>query len=125
MSDCCNCSTRWEIEETRWTVYGYGLSDGAQYLGAKMNIVDPNTPPVGCAPGAWKFIGEKKKQKLNNKTRSQTMNVNKINFDKDERVFFNENIPKKALKYFQRPRNNKTIKRMWNGCQLKMLKIMF
>ncbi len=25
------------------------------------------------------------------------MNVNKINFDKDERVFFNENIPKKAL----------------------------
>ena len=25
------------------------------------------------------------------------MNVNKINFDKDERVFFSENIPKKAL----------------------------
>jgi hypothetical protein len=25
------------------------------------------------------------------------MNVNKINFDRDERVFFNENIPKKAI----------------------------
>ena len=59
MSDCCKCSTRWEIEETRWTVYGYGLSDGAQYLGPKLNLADPNTPPVGCAPGTWKFIGEK------------------------------------------------------------------
>ena len=25
------------------------------------------------------------------------MNFNKINFDRDERVFFKENIPKKAL----------------------------
>jgi hypothetical protein len=30
------------------------------------------------------------------KNRSQTINVNKLNFDRDERVFFTENMPKKS-----------------------------
>jgi hypothetical protein len=60
MSDCCNCSTTWTIEETHWSVYSYGLNNGGQYLGPKLNLVNPNSPPVGCTAGSWDFLGEKK-----------------------------------------------------------------
>jgi len=61
MSDCCKCSTTWTIEETRWSVYGYGLNNGGQYLGPKLNLADPNSTPPGCPPGgSWNFVGEKK-----------------------------------------------------------------
>jgi hypothetical protein len=61
MSDCCNCSTTWQIEEERWSVYSYGLNGGGEYLGAKINPVDLNSTPVGCRPnGKWDFVGEKK-----------------------------------------------------------------
>lgn len=62
MSDCCNCSTTWQIEEERWSMYSYGLNSGGEYLGAKLNPVDVNSGgPVGCRPnGKWNFVGEKK-----------------------------------------------------------------
>jgi len=61
MSDCCNCSTTWQIEEERWSMYSYGLNDGGEYLGAKLNPVDINSHPVGCGSGGkWNFVGEKK-----------------------------------------------------------------
>jgi len=71
--ECCKGSTTWIIEEEIWSVYGYGLNNGGEYLGAKNK---PNGPPVGCPAGYdWFYNNPKadrafyeRKERLYNRT---------------------------------------------------------
>jgi len=63
MSDCCDCTTMWEVEVTKWIVLADGIKSGGSYLS---NGPKPTHVVPGCAPGgAWKLIGQGKQEILN------------------------------------------------------------
>ena len=76
MSDCCDCTTRWEVEVTKWIVLADAINSGGSYLG---NGPNPTNTPVGCIAGRkWTLIGGKKQQIL-------TRNIEKMHLTEIKR----------------------------------------
>jgi len=76
MSDCCDCTTMWEVEVTKWIVLADGINSGGSYLG---NGPNPTHTPVGCIAGKkWTLIGGKKQEIL-------TRNIEKMHLTEIKR----------------------------------------